>query len=222
MAELPILYSFRRCPYAMRARLALAVSGRQCGLREIVLSDKPAEMIAVSEKATVPVLQLTDGRVLDESLDIMLWALDQNDPEGWLTPGQAGLDEMTALIGENDGPFKEHLDRYKYAGRYEQDTDALHHRGEGMKFLATLSERIGDQGQLFGTRISLADAAIFPFVRQFANTDRNWFDAQPLAPLQRWLADHLGSSLFQGIMQKWPVWAPGEPAVRFPAGISTD
>lgn len=217
MTERATLYSFRRCPYAMRARLALAASGQQCVLREIVLRDKPAEMIAASAKATVPVLCLTDGRVLDESLDIMMWALQQNDPGKWLSPESGSLDEMTALIQENDGPFKQHLDRYKYENRYDDSAEPAHHRSEGSKFLASLNARLERHGQLFGTRASLADVAIFPFVRQFANTDRDWFDAQPLQPLQDWLAGHLNGELFQGIMLKWPVWSPGDAETLFPA-----
>ncbi len=218
MAERPTLYSFRRCPYAMRARLALAASGRQCVLREIVLRDKPAEMIAASAKATVPVLRLPDGRVLDESLDIMMWALQQNDPGQWLTPESGSLDEMTALIGENDGPFKQHLDRYKYENRYDDDdADPAHHRSEGSLFLKALDARLARHGQLFGSRAGLADFAIFPFVRQFANTDRDWFDAQPLPSLQSWLSGHLNGALFQSVMLKWPVWAPGDAETLFPA-----
>lgn len=215
--SLPTLYSFRRCPYAMRARLALAVSGQQCTLREIVLRDKPAEMIALSPKASVPVLHLTDGGVLDESLDIMLWALGRHDPAGWLVPQHGTVSEMTALITENDGAFKDHLDRYKYAVRYEDEIDPLHHRDEGMRFLMDLNARQASGGQLFGGRAALADIAIFPFVRQFANTDRNWFDAQPLPYLQAWLAGHLNSALFNGIMKKWPVWTPGDDETLFPA-----
>jgi len=217
MPERPVLYSFRRCPYAMRARLALAASAQQCVLREIVLRDKPAEMIAASAKATVPVLCLPDGHVLEESLDIMMWALGRNDPERWLTPKPGSLAEMTALIAANDGPFKDHLDRYKYAGRYEGSNDAEHHRAEGTRFLCALNVRLEENGQLFGSRNSLADIAIFPFVRQFANTDRHWFDAQPLKALQRWLDAHLASELFQSVMCKWPVWVPGDDETLFPA-----
>lgn len=214
---LPILYSFRRCPYAMRARLALSISGQKCALREVVLRDKPDEMIEISPKATVPVLQQPDGSVLEESLDIMLWALTQNDPDGWLTPDKGDQAEMKALIAKNDGPFKHHLDRYKYPNRYEDVTDATVHRQAGFEVLSALNERLSAQPQLFGARISLADAALFPFIRQFANTDRQWFDAQPLPHLQRWLADHLSSDLFDGIMKKYPAWKAGNQEPVFPA-----
>lgn len=214
---IPILYSFRRCPYAMRTRLALTISHQQCGLREIVLRDKPAEMIALSPKASVPVLHLTDGSVLEESLDIMLWALERDDPQHWLTPQNGSLSDMISLISENDGAFKNHLDRYKYAIRYEEGTDPVYHRAEGSLFLNTLNDRLEIHSQLYGNRATLADFAILPFVRQFANTDRAWFDNQPLQHLQNWLDEHLSSDLFQGIMKKVPVWAPGDKEPVFPA-----
>ena len=213
----PVLYSFRRCPYAMRARMALHASGQSVALREILLRDKPAAMVALSPKATVPVLHLTDGTVLEESLEIMDWALGRNDPDRWRTPDTGGMEAMRALIADCDGPFKQHLDRYKYAVRYEAGTDPLHHRSEGLLFLERLNTRLADRPFLFGTRVSLADIAIFPFIRQYANTDRAWFDAQPLPHLQDWLIRHLDSSLFADIMHKWPVWAPGDEEPVFPA-----
>jgi glutathione S-transferase len=213
---LPVLYSFRRCPYAMRARLALAISQQQCALREILLRDKPAEMITVSPKASVPVLHLPDGQVIDESLDIMRWALAHHDPQQWLTSENGDLLAMEALIAECDGPFKHHLDRYKYASRYGLETDPMHHRSEGGAFLKQLDKRLSQHRQLFDAQARFADFAIFPFVRQFANTDREWFDAQPLENLQPWLAGHLGSALFQGIMKKWAVWQPGDVDSLFP------
>jgi len=215
-APLPTLYSFRRCPYAMRARLSLSVSQQHCKLREIVLRDKPAEMVEISPKATVPVLQLNDGTVLEESLDIMRWALSQNDPGNWLMPENGTLDEMFTLIAECDGPFKENLDRYKYANRYEEGTDPVAHRAEGEVFLAKLNERLAGAMNLFGDRPSLADFAIFPFVRQFANTDREWFDDAPLSHLQRWLQVHLESDIFIDVMKKRPVWKNGDDEPLFP------
>lgn len=201
----------------MRARLALGVSGQTCALREIVLRDKPAEMIAISPKATVPVLQLIDGRVLEQSLDIMHWALGRNDPERWLIPETGSRADMDMLIAECDGSFKHNLDRYKYATRYGPETDPLHHRTEGAVFLQDLDARLARHAHLFGARPSLADFAIFPFVRQFANTDNAWFDAQPLAPLRAWLAGHLNSEIFRSVMTKWPVWQPGDAEPLFPA-----
>jgi glutathione S-transferase len=203
----PVLYSFRRCPYAMRARLALAVSGTRCGLREVKLSAKPAAMLAASAKATVPVLVLPDGRVIEESLDIMRWALTQRDPEGWL------VRDDPALIAANDGPFKRDLDRYKYPDRH--GVDAAVHRDHGLAFLHRLEARLATTAQLCGPERGLADAAIVPFVRQFAAVDRNWFDARPLPRLRAWLAGHLTSGLFDAIMVRVPPWTPGDAPVVF-------
>lgn len=197
----PILYSFRRCPYAMRARMALAVSETACEIREVKLRDKPAEMLAASPKATVPVLVLPDGEVIDESLDIMRWALRRNDPEGWLEG------DDVALIAANDGPFKHHLDRYKYPERHA--SDPVGHRGLGLAMLAELEARLARGKYLCGHRRSLTDAAIMPFVRQFAAVDRDWFDAQPLPGVQRWLAVQLASDLFAEVMIVRPTWRSG-------------
>jgi glutathione S-transferase len=216
---LPVLYSFRRCPYAMRARMALIVSRTQCELREVSLKDKPVEMISASPKATVPVLVLPDGKVIDESLDIMLWALRGNDPQNWLKPPTGSLDEMLALIAATEDPFKTHLDRYKYAVRYD-DTDPDFHRSEGLKFLNRLNTRLTEHRHLFGTTPALADYAIFPFVRQFANTDRPWFDAQPLPALQTWLAGYLESKLFAVAMVKRSIWKSEAMTLDLLNGIS--
>jgi glutathione S-transferase len=205
---LPVLYSFRRCPYAMRARMALDQARIRCVMREIVLRDKPAEMLSASPKGTVPVLVLPDGSVLEQSLDIMLWALGHNDPEGWLMPQLGSLEYILALIQHADGPFKTHLDRYKYHTRYD-DADQVTEREMAVAFLRELEAGLAN-GQLFGARVSLADIAIFPFVRQFANVDRAWFDQLPLPALHTWLAGHLASDRFSRIMHKWPVWAQGD------------
>ncbi|QZH74189.1 MAG: glutathione S-transferase [Erythrobacter sp.] len=204
MAE-PVLYSFRRCPYAMRARLALVVSGTACELREVKLSAKPQAMLNLSPKGTVPVLVLADGTVIDESLAIMRWALDRNDPEGWLARDDA------ALIAANDGRFKHDLDRYKYPERH--DSDPLVHRKCGLAFLRELDGRLAGQGQLCGSARGLADAAVFPFVRQFAAVDREWFAGVDLPNLKPWLAGHVESPLFQTIMQREQPWSPGAAPV---------
>ena len=184
----------------MRARLALAVSGTRCELREVKLSAKPAEMLAASPKGTVPVLVLPGGGVLDESLDIMRWALASQDPEGWLSR------DDTALIALNDGPFKHDLDRYKYPERHA--ANAFAHRESGLAFLRDMDARLADAGQLCGPSRGLTDAAIMPFVRQFRTVDRDWFDTQSLPHLQGWLAGHLASGLFETIMTRVPVWSP--------------
>lgn len=204
--DYPILYSFRRCPYAMRARLALDVAGVKCRLREVVLRDKPEEMLEISPKGTVPVLQLSDGTVLDESRDVMLWALGRNDPEGWLN---VDMEAATALIDECDGPFKHALDRYKYPNRYDLP-DGLQHREQGAAFLRTLNDRLSATQHLEKDAFRLTDAAIFPFIRQFANTDRTWFDSQPIPHVQRWLSARLESPRFTRIMKKYKQWKTGD------------
>ncbi|MDI1273876.1 glutathione S-transferase [Polaromonas sp.] len=213
MGALPVLYSFRRCPYAMRARLALSVSGQKHELREVVLRNKPAEMLAASPKGTVPVLVLPDGEVLDESLDIMRWALGRHDPAQWLAPPGASSAEMAALIAGNDGDFKRHLDRYKYPNRYADESGgdaaglALRHRSEAASWLAQLDARLA-HGWLLGTRASLADMALLPFVRQFAHTDPDWFAAQAWPRLSGWLAAFEASDLYVGVMGKHAAWQP--------------
>lgn len=196
--SLPILYSFRRCPYAMRARMALAISETGVEHREVALRDKPAAMLAASPKGTVPVVVCDDGTVIDESVDVMRWALGRSDPENWLSGDDR---DLIAII---DGPFKHHLDRYKYSARH--DSDPQEHRAGAFAILEQLEGRLRENCNLCGDRRSMADIAIFPFIRQFANTDREWFDAQPLPHLQRWLGEHLDSPLFQQIMVKYDPW----------------
>ena len=196
----PVLYSFRRCPYAMRARMALAVSGTTVEMREVVLRDKPQAMLDASPKGTVPVLILDDGTVVDESIDVMRWALGRTDPEGWL----AGDDRD--LIAAIDGPFKHHLDRYKYAARH--DTDPEEHRAACYAILQQFEARLTAAAYLCGDAVTMADAATMPFVRQFAGADREWFDAQPIPKVQAWLATQTESDLFKGIMVKRAQWVP--------------
>ena len=205
MSTLPILYSFRRCPYAMRARLALAESGQRVEHREVLLRDKPEALRQASEKATVPVLVLPEGRVLEESEDIMLWALGQRDPARWLVPEIESLEAMQTLVRRTEDEFKTSLDRYKYADRYP-GTDAGEHRDRASGFLRELDARLATAPYLFGSRFVFADAAIAPFVRQFANTDRAWFDEQPWPHLRRWLEEFLASPRFEHCMQKHPRW----------------
>ncbi|MFN9470009.1 glutathione S-transferase [Acidovorax sp.] len=215
MSALPVLYSFRRCPYAMRARLALAVSGQVCELREVVLRAKPQGLLQASPKATVPVLVLPDGQVLEQSLDIMRWALGRNDPEGWLTPSLGDEAGMLALIAECDGPFKQALDRCKYPGRYPEADGALA-RVQAVEWLQGLEVRLADQPFLFGDHAALADMAIAPFWRQFAGIDADWWAAQPWPRLQAWLAQWQASALFEGVMPKLDAWVDGTEGVRFP------
>ncbi len=205
---LPVLYSFRRCPYAMRARLALHVSGAAFEHREVVLKNKPAHMLSLSPKGTVPVLWLRSAagdRVLEQSVDIMLWALRQNDPLGWLPSADAAMSDATALIAHNDGPFKQQLDRYKYPNRSGLENGAAD-RDKAALWLHTLDARLRAQPFLAGDRFGLADAAIAPFVRQYAHTDPAWFAAQPWRSLAAWLGAFEGSALFEAIMQKHTPW----------------
>ncbi len=193
----PILYTFRRCPYAIRARMALAVSAVAYVSREVSLRAKPADMLDASAKGTVPVLVLPNGSVIDESLDIMRWALEQNDPQRWLSPGEA----MADLIAVNDGPFKFHLDRMKYASRYPGTLPA-EHRIAALQLLIELDQRLSHHPYLFGAGPSLADVAIFPFVRQFARADAAAFSDAPLSSLQAWLVQWESAALFQTVMNK--------------------
>jgi UPF0176 protein len=204
---LPVLYSFRRCPYAMRARLALQVAGVAVELREVALKAKPAAMLALSPKGTVPVLQLPDGRVLEQSLDIMTWALAQADPEGWLVAGVS--DEAQALIARNDGPFKPLLDRYKYANRHPGCTAAQYRQQAVDLHIGPLNECLRARSWLLGESPSLADAALFPFVRQFAGVDEVWWAQAPLPALRAWLNRWVSRPLFEAVMQKHPLWAEG-------------
>ncbi|MBL4693586.1 MAG: glutathione S-transferase [Magnetovibrio sp.] len=199
--QAPVLYSFRRCPYAMRARMAVLQSGIHCEICEVVLRDKPAKLLEISPKGTVPVLRTVEGDVIEESLDIMMWALNQRDDAGWLSPQNASLDDALDLIRQNDTKFKHHLDRYKYPTRYD-GVDAVDHKLKGQVFLADLDQRLSNTAYLFGAKISLADIAIAPFVRQFAFVDKDDFDSNSFANLQRWLADFLASSTFTRVMHK--------------------
>ncbi|WP_460156612.1 glutathione S-transferase [Pseudomonas sp. S2_H10] len=195
------LYSFRRCPYAMRARMALRYSGVAVDIVEVSLKAKPAEMLALSGKGTVPVLS-ADGRVIDESLDIMRWALAQNDPQDWLLkddPDAAA--QIAPLIEQNDQVFKLHLNRYKYAERYPEQPMEVY-RGEGEVFLRRLEALLEGRDYLLADHPSLADVALMPFVRQFAHVDREWFAQTPYLRLRAWLQRLLESDLFTSIMKK--------------------
>jgi glutathione S-transferase len=197
----PILYSYRRCPYAMRARMALDYSGIEVVIREIALREKPAAMLAASPKGTVPVLVLSDGAVIDESLDIMRWALAQRDPQAWLK----NVTDSETLIAENDGSFKQALDRYKYAERFPEHPQQTY-RAQGERFLSQLETRLQQHAYLLDAEPRLADIAIFPFVRQFAAVDPAWWEEAPYPALRAWLTNWVESALFDSIMQKHPVW----------------
>jgi len=211
MTQLPVLYSFRRCPYAMRARLAVHASGLCVELREVVLRNKPHAMLDASPKGTVPVLVLGDGTVIEESRDIGEWALSINDPEGWLDHDRALMDELIAI---NDGPFKQALDRYKYPDRFEK-VKREDWRAGASDIARDYDRRLSKSGWLTGTRASWADIAIAPFVRQFAHVDFDWFCAQDWRHLAAWLEHFKTSERFAAIMVKHPAWTPGDPPLIF-------
>ena len=190
-----VLYSFRRCPYAMRARMALRYSGVPLSIVEVSLKAKPAQMLAASPKGTVPVLVCADGSVIEQSLDIMQWALARHDPDNWLQPDSA------ALIEANDTTFKVLLDRYKYAIRYPEHPMAFY-RAQGAEFLQRLEDVLTRSPYLAGPALSLADVALAPFVRQFAHVDRDWFAQAPYPHLNAWLERFLASELFSSVMRK--------------------
>lgn len=223
-AALPVLYSFRRCPYAMRARMAIAVSEQAVELREVRLAHKPQGLLDASPKGTVPVLVLPAAAggaaspVLEQSLDIMLWALARHDPEAWLAPSNGDRADMRALIAECDGRFKQALDRAKYPNRYPE-CDALAERAVAAEWLRGLERRLAAQPCLFGRHMALADMAIAPFVRQFAGIDAAWWAAQPWPRLQAWLSGWQASELFARVMHKLPPWQDGTDGVRFPAPL---
>ncbi|WP_036186102.1 glutathione S-transferase [Marinobacter sp. ELB17] len=208
------LYSFRRCPYAMRARLGLLFAGLQVELREIILKNKPDQMLAISPKGTVPVLQLFDGTVVEESREIMVWALRQQDPQGLLDA--TVLPQANALIEQNDNDFKHWLDRYKYADRYLEMTQS-EYRQRGEAFLQVLEELLTKNPYLLGDSATIADIGIVPFVRQFAHVDRDVFHSLPYPNLHLWLQHWLEHSFFLQAMTKFRPWQEGDDVVVFPS-----
>ena len=215
MSAHPILWTFRRCPYAMRARLALLSAGVRVELREILLRDKPQAFLETSDSGTVPTLRLAD-RVLDESADIMVWALKQNDPQNLLDMPSQGWE----LISRNDGPFKTALDHTKYASRFPE-LDAAAERETAAAHLIDFDKRLKGQHALFGDQLTIADQAILPFVRQFANVDFDWFMTQPWPNLISWLNKFTASDAFAQIMAKYPPWSESDPPTWFGRGTTT-
>lgn len=219
----PVLYSFRRCPFAMRARLAIVASGLQVEIREIVLRDKPEHMLMLSPKGTVPVLWLPDGSVLEQSLEVMHWALEQSDPHGLTELSPSQVQDAAAVVAVLDGAFKHHLDRYKYPERYsgkEPHFDRMTHRAAGVDILKAWNQRIEAQGHLLGDRLSWLDLAVLPFVRQFRIPEPEWFESLPeLSALSARLAGFVASDWFEAAMVKLPVWKPGDVPVMFPTQV---
>ena len=208
------LYSFRRCPYAMRARLGLLFAELPVALREIMLKNKPEQMLAISPKGTVPILQLADGTVIEESLEIMVCALEQQDPQGLLDENV--LSQAHALIEQNDSEFKHWLDRYKYADRHLEMTQT-EYRQRGEAFLQVLEELLTKNPYLLGSRVTIADIGIMPFVRQFAHVDRDTFYSLPYPKLQQWLQNWLAHPLFLQVMTKFQPWQEVDAVVVFPS-----
>jgi len=197
----------------MRARMAIAVSGQQVEFREVILRDKPPSMIELSPKGTVPVLFLSSGQVIDESLDVIDWALNLNDPDKWLRSNKS--DKSLKLIHKNDNEFKYHLDRYKYSKRYENQ-DPLIHREKCMIFIDELERQLNSSQFLYDNKISALDISILPFIRQFRIADMDWFDSLQKPNIQNWLMKFLESELFKSIMVKYKRWEEGDEKIFFP------
>jgi len=212
--SLPVLYSFRRCPYAIRARLAIRKSQTQVELREVLLADKPEAMLECSPKGTVPVLVLDSGRAIDESLDIMLWALAKQDMDHWLPEDQGEQEKISALIKLCDNEFKQQLDGYKYSSEFS-DKPKEHFRNEAEVFLQRLELMLTENEYLITERITIADIALLPFIRQFALVDKGWFDSTRYKHLQVWLNKLLATEIFKNVMQKYPRWQAGDDAHYF-------
>ena len=189
-------------------------SGQVCELREVVLARKPAALLAASAKGTVPVLVLQGGQVIEQSLEIMLWALRQHDPLDWLRDG-AQQPDMLRWVSECDGTFKFHLDRYKYPNRFDL-SEGADHRAQGAVFLDSLNERLCHSSHVIGNSESMADMAIAPFVRQFAHTDAAWFTRQSWPALQTWLVNFETSNAYQQVMRAHAAWVPGQLPMLFP------
>ena len=208
MSTTPILYSFRRCPYAIRARLAIYSAGIELELREILLRDKAPKFLEVSKSKTVPCLQTNDC-ILDESLEIMIWALKINDPNNWLRE----TNKSREFIETCDGPFKNALDRTKYPNRYP-DESAVENRMLASNFLDFIESQLNPC--LFGENLNLADIAILPFVRQFAHIDFDWFLSQPWPKTAGWLENFKTSEMFNSVMKKYSKWEENDPVTLFP------
>ena len=214
MDKYPILYSFRRCPYAMRARMAIYQANIRCEHREVVLKDKPESMMQLSSKGTVPVLLTPDNTIIDESLDVMFWALEQNDPEDWLNEDRS---LGKTLLERNDNEFKYYLDRYKYHVGYPEYSKE-YYRDMTSDYLDALENcLIGNQGVgLTAEHLSFTDVSIFPFIRQFANVDLDWFRLSSYKMINCWY-DKIGQSdLFKSSMIKYARWTPADAPVYFP------
>ncbi|MAI06606.1 MAG: hypothetical protein CBC47_05760 [Alphaproteobacteria bacterium TMED87] len=216
MAKFPILYSFRRCPYAMRARMALFISNITCELREVKLSNKPSEMLSLSSKGTVPVLLLEDGSVIDESLDIMFWALEKNDTNSLFRDYMINEAENKKFLNMIDIDFKYALDRYKYPNRYD-NVDPIMYREICHNILIGINDKINENNYIYGKYLSFIDIATLPFIRQFRIADPSWFDNEmPQTKIKNWLTNFLNLPIFRQIMTKYPEWVNEKEQFFFP------
>lgn len=213
--SLPILYSLRQCPYAMRARMGLLLAKQPVILRDIVMKNIPDEMLVASPKGTVPVLVLNDSSVIDESIDIMLWALNKNDPMNLLYHHQANsYSNIIELIKCNDNEFVQVLNKYKAAARYH-DVDEATCRQQCENYIVYYEQCLTEHDYLIGDTSSLADYAVLPFIRQFSRVDRKWFTQAPYPKLQRWLERHYKNPIFAKAMTKYPQWLDSKESVLF-------
>tara|TARA_B100000941_G_scaffold157094_1_gene111456 strand:+ start:238 stop:828 length:591 start_codon:yes stop_codon:yes gene_type:complete len=196
----------------MRARMAIHISGQKCEIREVLLRNKPPSMLEYSPKGTVPVLVLQDGNVIDESLDVIDWALNLNDPDDWQR--SKNTEKTKELIKINDGEFKYHLDRYKYSKRYNNENPELHKK-KCLKFLESINNELNNSKYIFDDNISYADIVVLPFIRQFRIADMEWFDSLPYDNLKNWLSNFLDSSLLNSSMKKYDLWKEGDKSIVF-------
>ncbi len=225
---LPVLYSLRNCPYAMRSRLAIFRSKQAVELRDVVLTDKPPQMIAASSKATVPILVLASSKVIDESLDVMLWALGESDPNNLLrtdsstnesvssnqTMGAIKLEDIRNLVALFDREFIPCLDAYKCAKRYHE-SNLQECRQACEVYIQQLEQRLSSHAYLIDDEESMADIALLPFIRKFAKVERQWYQQSPYLNLRRWLNRYLQSAMFNKVMAKYPLWSLGQPVIKF-------
>lgn len=214
MNTYPVLYSFRRCPYAMRARMAIYQANIKCELREVVLKDKPESLLLLSDKGTVPVLLTPDKEVIEQSSDVMSWALNKNDPDNWLNEDES---QSQFLIDYNDNEFKYYLDRYKYHVGYPEYTQE-YYRENSESFLKLIETQLSNNKglALLRDKLSFTDVAIFPFIRQFARVDLDWFEASSYTLIKDWLGNIEQSNLFQNCMKKYEQWQPEHAPIYFP------
>lgn len=208
----PILYSFRRCPYCMRAHMALKQTGIKIELREVKLSDMPEDALSISPEATVPILALPDGTVFTESWDIVKWSLAQNDVDKWLGNNDEHSLDAELLIETNDFSFKEDLDHYKYADRFPEHNEE-HYRKACEEFVEELEDMLTDNDFLLTGQLSLADIGVFPFIRQFSLVNKEWFDSAPYPKVQKWLDNLISTELFQHVFQKHELWQADDIAI---------